>query len=238
MNQLLDYVIALTHLYGIVHKDKVLEIYNMQNKTLVTAADISNLLHSPPSELKSGFVMTQQDYFVHTTIVDYDEFDEQLKQRRGKPYYVPDKEELMRYKKDTYFETNAQYVALCEYLTKNLLDGDEIRADNLASDIQGYCQFDFNTTSVFKTIDNYGVVFENDEQVHDVLQLIQNLANNTRLQENNGHTPQELFLEHEKPYLRTLPKFELSRENKTGRNDPCPCGSGKKYKKCCLANQY
>jgi uncharacterized protein len=23
-------------------------------------------------------------------------------------------------------------------------------------------------------------------------------------------------------------------EKKTGRNDPCPCGSGKKYKKCCL----
>lgn len=22
-------------------------------------------------------------------------------------------------------------------------------------------------------------------------------------------------------------------ENKIGRNDPCPCGSGKKYKKCC-----
>jgi preprotein translocase subunit SecA len=23
--------------------------------------------------------------------------------------------------------------------------------------------------------------------------------------------------------------------HKIGRNDPCPCGSGKKYKKCCLA---
>jgi len=22
-----------------------------------------------------------------------------------------------------------------------------------------------------------------------------------------------------------------------GRNEPCPCGSGKKYKKCCLAKQ-
>ncbi len=22
---------------------------------------------------------------------------------------------------------------------------------------------------------------------------------------------------------------------KTGRNEPCPCGSGKKYKNCCLA---
>ena len=24
---------------------------------------------------------------------------------------------------------------------------------------------------------------------------------------------------------------------KIGRNDPCPCGSGKKYKKCCLGGQ-
>ena len=27
------------------------------------------------------------------------------------------------------------------------------------------------------------------------------------------------------------------REAKIGRNDPCPCGSGKKYKKCCGANE-
>lgn len=24
--------------------------------------------------------------------------------------------------------------------------------------------------------------------------------------------------------------------DKPGRNDPCPCGSGKKYKQCCLKN--
>jgi uncharacterized protein YecA (UPF0149 family) len=28
------------------------------------------------------------------------------------------------------------------------------------------------------------------------------------------------------PYVRPTPKVR--------RNDPCPCGSGKKYKKCCL----
>jgi tetratricopeptide (TPR) repeat protein len=27
---------------------------------------------------------------------------------------------------------------------------------------------------------------------------------------------------------------DMSREPKVGRNEPCPCGSGKKYKKCCL----
>ncbi len=25
----------------------------------------------------------------------------------------------------------------------------------------------------------------------------------------------------------------VNRENKVGRNEPCPCGSGKKFKKCC-----
>jgi SEC-C motif domain protein len=34
-----------------------------------------------------------------------------------------------------------------------------------------------------------------------------------------GHTPEKLTVR------RTAPKI--------GRNDPCPCGSGKKYKKCC-----
>jgi len=33
------------------------------------------------------------------------------------------------------------------------------------------------------------------------------------------HAPVEQF-------VRAAPKI--------GRNDPCPCGSGKKYKKCCL----
>lgn len=28
-----------------------------------------------------------------------------------------------------------------------------------------------------------------------------------------------------------------AKSEKVGRNDPCPCGSGKKYKKCCGANQ-
>jgi uncharacterized protein YecA (UPF0149 family) len=31
------------------------------------------------------------------------------------------------------------------------------------------------------------------------------------------------------------PELDRTKEygQKVGRNDPCPCGSGKKYKKCC-----
>jgi preprotein translocase subunit SecA len=31
-----------------------------------------------------------------------------------------------------------------------------------------------------------------------------------------------------------IPSTVHRAEPKVGRNDPCPCGSGKKYKKCCL----
>jgi preprotein translocase subunit SecA len=31
-----------------------------------------------------------------------------------------------------------------------------------------------------------------------------------------------------------VPSTGIRRDPKIGRNDPCPCGSGKKYKKCCL----
>ncbi len=40
----------------------------------------------------------------------------------------------------------------------------------------------------------------------------------------------------ENRYDEEGPKKPVKNENKVGRNDPCPCGSGKKYKKCCGAD--
>ena len=37
----------------------------------------------------------------------------------------------------------------------------------------------------------------------------------------------------ENRYAEEGAKQPVRKENKVGRNDPCPCGSGKKYKKCC-----
>jgi preprotein translocase subunit SecA len=33
---------------------------------------------------------------------------------------------------------------------------------------------------------------------------------------------------------KTVKKQPVVKKAKVGRNDPCPCGSGKKYKNCCL----
>ena len=66
----------------------------------------------------------------------------------------------------------------------------------------------------------------------------------------------KLMVEYKAEHLYTLPQWEniydaetqkklileqkkaktIVKGDKIGRNDPCPCGSGKKYKKCCGVN--
>ena len=48
--------------------------------------------------------------------------------------------------------------------------------------------------------------------------------------------PQQLSYSNEPEDLLGAPA-QAKAENKPGRNDPCPCGRGKKYKKCCGANE-
>lgn len=43
----------------------------------------------------------------------------------------------------------------------------------------------------------------------------------------------DLLTEEEKILQNTRPVDPIASQPCPGRNDPCPCGSGKKYKKCC-----
>ena len=58
--------------------------------------------------------------------------------------------------------------------------------------------------------------------------------------QNNTETTQETLstaigsMPNISQYIPRKPK-QMKREYTIGRNDECPCGSGKKYKKCCLS---
>ena len=234
---IIDYAISLTHLYGLVHKDRVVQTYNLQNEEKIDGEAINNIMKEAPKELKKNFVEIHGDYFVTESILEWDNFEEQLDHRQDKPFYIPEKEELLKYRDETYFEVNKEYNKLLNYVTNNLFDGDEFKAEMLCEDVQGVCQYEFSLNNVFDEFNRRNVNFKSDEQVSEVMQIVMNLANNTRLGENNGHTPNEIFEKYEKPHLRPLPKepfnskgdvFSFKTKKKIGRNEPCPCGSGKK----------
>ena len=48
-------------------------------------------------DLAKNFVEITGDYFVHDTIIEFDEFDEQLKAaQRSKPFYILPQDELLK----------------------------------------------------------------------------------------------------------------------------------------------
>jgi preprotein translocase subunit SecA len=61
------------------------------------------------------------------------------------------------------------------------------------------------------------------------------IAEPEKIQDLHKPKPQAMVLSHGDG---AAPKKPVQRKGqKVGRNDPCPCGSGKKYKKCCGSNK-
>lgn len=230
-----DYVVALTNLYGIVSKEKVVEIFNLHNDDKISLEDLKTI---SSKILEAGFVSIHKGYYVNDSILEFDEFDLMMEKKGDKPYYIPKQAELLRYADNFHFEKNDAYNKFLDYM-KNHFFEDEDKAEWFCEDIYGICQHDFDIQMIFQMFNDRKISFKSEKQINGVLQLVMELSNNVRLWENNGFTPQEIFEKFEKPNLKPLPDkpFEFRSSAKVGRNDPCPCGSGKKYKKCCLGKE-
>ncbi|MHA6250390.1 hypothetical protein [Oceanobacillus sp. CAU 1775] len=65
-----DYIISLTNFYGIIEKEKVAEIYNMQNADKITLSEIEKIMVNKQTRLKEDFVYVEEGkkYIVHTLL--------------------------------------------------------------------------------------------------------------------------------------------------------------------------
>ncbi|MBP2241810.1 hypothetical protein J2Z40_002382 [Cytobacillus eiseniae] len=81
------------------------------------------------------------------------------------------------------------------------------------------------------------LTFESLEAVERLMNALIPLMNNTREWQLKGYTSEELSAQENKALLPLPDKkgkvISLQTRQNIGRNDPCPCGSGKKFKKCC-----
>jgi uncharacterized protein YecA (UPF0149 family) len=120
----------------------------------------------------------------------------------------------------------------------------EPKADDILWEMMLDIKNDFSSMSILQDFASR-YEFKNDKQTDEFVSQLNDLHNNTRMWILKGHTPEELF-EEEKKHLQPLPKKNkggsvgeqtVIKGEQVGRNDPCPCGSGKKYKKCCLGKE-
>ena len=81
---------------------------------------------------------------------------------------------------------------------------------------------------ILEELSNIGVNFESLAQINELIKHIVPIVNVTRKWINKGYTMQELS-----PHTFNPSTGQVVKMADVGRNAPCPCGSGKKYKKCC-----
>jgi uncharacterized protein len=62
---------------------------------------------------------------------------------------------------------------------------------------------------------------------------IEELSKWTAFSPDKGRDDEDNFIDRERQWSPTVPAVNPFKN--VGRNDPCPCGSGKKFKKCCLS---
>ena len=195
---------------------------------------------------------------VFESLLDFDLYYDISDSQRGKPMYIPEKEELLKYADDMYFEHNPQTKALCDFF-QNEMGMDSVEAGDMA----GECVLCITCAVIPKDnpVDDVLDDFERMKvkftklQKYEFVKLVCDLANNTRHPCNRGFTPNELAERMGIGERKTVTGISASDSAeqfdpseiglmevvqnssiagiKIGRNEPCPCGSGKKYKKCC-----
>lgn len=74
---------------------------------------------------------------------------------------------------------------------------------------------------------------EGYEMFNDMIASIQEDVVRYVFQVNVVEQPREYHNVAENKYAEDQPRQPVRKGRKVGRNEPCPCGSGKKYKKCC-----
>lgn len=214
-----DYIIALCNLYGMVHKKKVVDIYNMQNTEKITLKEVESIQEKLPKEIDEAWIDVHQGYFVSSSILEHREFLYYIREKGSKPYYIPEKEELLKYVDGFYFEKTKEYHQVVQGL-KKCFGIDQEKAEDVAEDLVAICQFDSSTQRIFGRFEELGLVFRDEKDIKKMGKLIMNLMNHTRIWENNGHTPEEIFTMEEINRLKPAPLLStsyLTSDDKTGK---------------------
>ena len=229
VRKLIDsYAKAAVNLYGIISRDDFVSIFNKQNGDQTSNEEIYILLL--PLVLKNGWYGFYKEHIVHYWFFnDFDQADYLLEHQADKPRYIPEKSEFLKYT-DEDFEDNDHWWDVRRFMwdvfgySKNTSEGYE--------EVRSYITYGDGIRELGSILDSHNLVFDGEKQLQEFMNLIMIAKNNTRIWENNGYTPSEI-LEILSKRNENIVKFPTLQRPQVGRNDPCPCGSGKKYKKCC-----
>lgn len=247
------YFSAASNLYGVIPLRKLYEIIESQNPEVVSRAEFIAFSQIAQHEREGYFILSEGDLFQsgkHTPFLDYEIIDTTLleidifhyiflkKLQYGKPYYIPDKKHFLAYADPFYCDASDEAEALRTFLTNRLHL--EKTLEKEVYDILFFGSKCVTFQTILEKMENLGVTIEENADKTQFQSLYEAFCYQCRMQSHRGHTPREISAMKipadpsiEEIMMATMEDALKTKTEKVGRNSPCPCGSGKKYKHCC-----
>ncbi|MDK2802303.1 MAG: SEC-C domain-containing protein [Oscillospiraceae bacterium] len=224
----------MINLYGYIDFDfletQYYRIFNIEKSSnLNIIKDISDIVHK-----QSDFIL--EDKFIVDKIIynDKDDFSNFLNLISNKPYYILDKKDIENYSNICYIETNEYVVGLEKYI-KSIVNKKDDYINEFLLLITNIARKENNIDKMIKIFNKSFIIPNNPKHIAIINKYLIAICNHSRKWINRGYTSNDVHSgeKNKESQFHHLMEKSYVKDVKIGRNDPCLCGSGKKYKKCC-----
>ncbi len=225
----IELVTGMLFYYGYMNVELIIEKIQEYTKT---ECDIVQLLLVLNEAINyHGRIERTRFGFKNILIIDENRIIEEQNLRADIPYYPFKKEELLNASKEDFVYKTPQTAKFSQYIM-SLYDIDDEEMDEILRLIYFIINKDFTLKDM---IEEMQTIFEIDtiEDLQIMGQILMDINNNTRMWILKGFTPEEVSNYNDNLKVDNTNIIDIKTKKKIGPNDLCPCGSGKKYKKCC-----
>ena len=176
------------------------------------------------------------EYVVDYMLEDKKAYKALLRKREGKGYYMPSSiDEAEAWSRGIADRENVNYKGMLSILTKSL--NNKSRAEDIMAELASMVVMEgCRLANIMNHLYMIGIEFDNEVAGRNFTIHCVKWLHTVKRWSNAGYSNEELG----------LPNADEGKEwggilqekpAKIQRNDPCPCGSGKKYKKCCMRKE-
>lgn len=214
----LNLIRASLHLYGIVSFKQLIHLFKKYYDMDITSEEITSFLDDSPYDI----TIDQEKQEIVIDDMNDEQYNMVRKLQGDRPYYEPEFAKFIKFSNPNFIDESEYHAELKEWIAE-YVDVPEDQYHNVYISLLQLIMKGAKQDEVVQYLMSLGVEFKDVDDQRRFFDNIAGIVNNTRHFKFRGHKESELK-------TKTVVK-----EIKVGRNDPCPCGSGKKYKKCCGA---
>ena len=227
--EIIRYAASLSNIYGLFSFAQLKDVWDMNHHRSISPSELRSAVEKAGDE--DGFYV-KGDLLING-ILDEDDCKEIIgKYSIGDTYYYPSAEVIDAYADGPRMKDAPEYVYLQSYLSRKT---SAEAADDILLRLFRLALKDASASDLVEYLQQAGINFLDLDELNRFLLLYTGWFYDIRVWACKGYKPGEL--KQEKLQMRNFnlsPDFDPRSRRKVGRNDGCPCGSGKKYKSCCM----